>query len=65
MLNTRLSDAERYPLKLNDLVIIDCNVELAPEKIIWASSPELIINELPNVGLGDDKYHRPMDCLYR
>ncbi len=60
MLNTRLSDAERYPLKLNDLIVMDCNPELAPEKVIWASSPELIINELPNVGLGGDKYHRPM-----
>lgn len=27
--------------------------------------PELIINELPNVGLGGDKYYRPMDSLYR
>jgi hypothetical protein len=60
MLNTRLSDIERYPLKLTDLIVIDCNPELAPEKLIWASSPDLIINELPNVGLGGDKYHRLM-----
>ncbi len=60
MLNTKLSDAERYPLKLSDLIVMDCNPEVAPEKIIWASSPELIINELPNVGLGGDKYYRPM-----
>ncbi len=60
MLNTRLSDAERYPLKLNDLIIMDCNPELAPEKVIWAGAPELVTNELPNVGLGSDKFHRPM-----
>ncbi len=60
MLNTRLSDSDRYPLKLNDLIVLDCNTDVAPEKVIWASSPELIINELPNVGLSGDKYHRPM-----
>jgi hypothetical protein len=60
MLNTRLSDADRYPLKLNDLIVLDCNPELAPEKVIWAGAPEVVINELPNVGLGGDKYHRPM-----
>lgn len=60
MLNTRLSDADRYPLKLSDLIVMDLNPELAPEKVIWAGAPEVIINELPNVGLGGDKYHRPM-----
>ena len=60
MLNTRLTDAERYPLKLHDLIVMDLNSELAPEKVIWATSPDLIHNELPNVGLGGDKYYRPM-----
>jgi hypothetical protein len=60
MLNTRLSDAERYPLKLHDLIVMDLNPELAPEKVIWAGAPEVIINDLPNVGLGGDKYYRPM-----
>ncbi len=60
MLNTRLSDAERYPLKLNDLIVMDCDSEMAPEKVIWAGSQETNINDLPNVGLGGDKFHRPM-----
>lgn len=60
MLNTRLSDADRYPLKLSDLIVMDLNPELAPEKVIWAGAPEVVINELPSVGLGGDKYHRPM-----
>jgi hypothetical protein len=31
MLNPRLSDADRYPLKINDLVITDIDTDLAPE----------------------------------
>lgn len=60
MLNTRLSDAERYPLKLHDLVVMDLNPEMAPEKVIWANGILQIINELPCVGLGDDRYYSPM-----
>ncbi len=60
MLNTRLSDAERYPLKLGDLIVLDCNPELAPEKVIWAGGTEQILHELPNVGLGNDHFHKPM-----
>jgi hypothetical protein len=61
MLNTQLSDLNRYPLKLSDLCVMTCNLETAPEKIIWATSPELQHNDLPNVGLqGDNFYYRPM-----
>lgn len=60
MLDTSLSDAERYPLRLSDLTIMSLNTDLAPEKVVWASSPELILNELPNVGFNGDKYFRPM-----
>ena len=34
MLNPKLSDADRYPLKINDLIISDVDVDLAPEKIV-------------------------------
>ena len=32
MLDTTLSDQDRYPLKINDLVIMSVNKEYAPEK---------------------------------
>lgn len=60
MLDTSLSDADRYPLKLSDLIIMSCPPDKAPEKIVWASSPELIIQGLPCVGLNGDRYYRPM-----
>jgi len=60
MLDTSLSDADRYPLKLSDLIIMNCNPKEAPEKVIWAASPELVDKDLPNVGFNGDRYYRPM-----
>src|SRR3954447_5178236 len=60
MLDTRLSDADRYPLKVSDLVVMPTNPELAPTKLAWAASPELVWNDLPNVGFAGDKFYRPI-----
>lgn len=60
MLDTRLSDAERYPLKVSDLVIMDVPVLEAPEKVVWSSDNQYIIEELPNVAFNGDHLHRPM-----
>ncbi len=61
MLDTSLSDANRYPLKLADLIVTDVDAELAPEKIVWASDPALAWrDDLPNVGFAGDRYYRPM-----
>ena len=43
MLNPRLSDADRYPLKVNDLIVTDLDNEVACEKYVWASGPEQVI----------------------
>ncbi len=59
-LDTTLADIDRYPIKLADLVIMSCNPNDAPEKIVWASSPELRHDDLPVVGLQGDNFYRPM-----
>jgi len=63
MLNPRLSDADRYPLKVNDLIITDVDVDLAPEKIMWSSDPSFENKDIPNVGLGGDRFHKPFKIL--
>lgn len=63
MLNPKLSDADRYPLKINDLVIADVDVDVAPEKIVWSSDPDNCDRELPNVGLAGDRYRRPANTV--
>ncbi|WMM95085.1 DNA maturase B [Roseobacter phage CRP-171] len=60
MLDTRLSDAERYPLKVGDLLVMDIPTHEAPEKLSWSSDDEYIIEELPNVAFNGDHYHKPM-----
>jgi len=60
MLDTTLSDVDRYPLKLSDLVVMRLDKENAPEKIIWAGSPEYAYKDLPCVGMSGDRYYMPM-----
>ena len=60
MLDTRLSDAERYPLKVSDLIIMDIPTQEAPEKVSWSSDSQYIVEELPNVAFNGDHYHKPM-----
>lgn len=59
MLDTTMSDANKYPLKLNDLIVASgCSTwEQAPAKIQWASGQDQIKAldpEIPNVGLKGD-----------
>ena len=60
MLDTRLSDAERYPLKVSDLIVMDIPTQEAPEKVSRSSDSQHIVEELPNVAFNGDHYHKPM-----
>ena len=65
MLDTSMSDANRYPLKLNDLIVVSgCSTwKQAPARIQWASGQDQIKAldpELPNVGLKGDYYCAPL-----
>ena len=62
MLDTRLSDAERYPLKVSDLVIMNVPILEAPEKVVWSSDSQYIIEELPNVAFNGDHSIDPCLC---
>lgn len=63
MLNPRLSDTDRYPLKINDLIVHDLDNELANEKYVWASGSDQVISDVPNVGFNGDRYFRPFETL--
>lgn len=60
-LDTSLSDMERYPLKLSDLMVTAVNPEFGFARAIWASSPDLSYDGLPMVGFNGDRFYRPMD----
>lgn len=59
LLNPRLSDIDRYPLKISDLIVTNVDNELAPEKVIYTASPHNEYQEIPNVGFNGDRYYRP------
>ena len=59
MLDPSLSDADRYPLKLKDFIVMDIDIEKAPEKVIHSSSPEKILKDLPSVGFSGDYFYMP------
>ncbi|QDP54797.1 MAG: putative terminase large subunit [Prokaryotic dsDNA virus sp.] len=60
MLDQSLSDLDRYPLKINDLMVTDLDSDKCYEKYVWCNDPDKVINDLPCVGFNGDRYFRPM-----
>ena len=59
-LDTSLSDAEKFPLKMSDLVVTSVNPTEAPDNCVWCSDPRNVIKDLPTVGLPGDYFYSPM-----
>ena len=59
-LDTSLSDAEKFPLKMADLVVTSVNPTTAPDTVVWCSDPSNVIKDLPTVGLPGDYFYSPM-----
>lgn len=60
LLDTSLSDGDRYPLKIRDLIVMSLNPSMGNTKIAWANDPAGVISDVPNVALTGDKFFRPM-----
>jgi len=63
MLDTSLSDGNKYPLKLSDLIIYSCDKDTAPEKVVYGIMKPML--DIPNVGLAGDKFYAPEDTIGR
>lgn len=61
MLDPSGSDRDKYPLKLEDLIIADLDKDKAFSDWRWSSQDKYIINDLQNIGFTGDKY-RYADC---
>lgn len=59
MLDTSASDGDRYPLKLNDLIVTDVDRELGYSRLVWGGSRDLYIPDLESGGLDNDLYVGP------
>ena len=60
MLDTSLSDAEKFPLKMQDLIVTAVNPTECPDAVVWCSDPSNVIKDLPTVGLPGDYFYSPM-----
>lgn len=57
LLDPTLSDAGKFPLRLEDLIVMDVSPELFPEKVVWARGQPLKIS---TYGLNNDFMYGPM-----
>lgn len=61
MLDTTLSDAEKYPLKLKDLIIMPMEPDKAPSGLIWSPQEADTIHEIQNLGFTGDRLQRSLN----
>lgn len=59
MLDTTLSDTEKYPLKLKDLIVQSLALDRGPLKLAWASDKDLAHTDLEAMGLTGDRFYAP------
>lgn len=58
MLDTSLSDALKFPLKLSDFSVLPLDLEKGPSDLVWGSDKETLLDQ-PAVALPGDRWHRP------
>lgn len=58
LLDPNMSDADKYPLKLRDLIVFGINPEIGPERIIWGTSDPR--RDIIPVGLPKDQFYSPI-----
>lgn len=60
MMDTRLSDAEKYPLKLRDLIVMTLDAKRGPESLAYGADPRSRIPDLQVMGFDGDCYYGPI-----
>lgn len=56
-LDPTLSDFAKFPLRLEDLIVLDCSPEIFPEKVVWGRGQPLKIS---SYGINGDLLYGPM-----
>ena len=57
LLDTTMSDIEKYPLKLKNFIVMDLDGDHAPARIVWGTTKPA--TDIPSPGLGKDFFMRP------
>jgi hypothetical protein len=61
LLNTNLTDADKYPLKVSDLIVADLDLKETSLKWHWGKTPELRLLDVPCVALKNDYFFGPFE----
>lgn len=65
MLNTRLADGERYPLRLSDFIVANLGMDEAPIMPVWSKDKAQLLLDAPRFGNRDtDKFYRMVAKVY-
>jgi len=57
MLDTELSDQDKFPLKLEDIPVLPVDLEQAPLRVLHRKDPELAL-DIESIGMGKDRWYR-------
>jgi hypothetical protein len=60
MLDTALSDSERFPLRTSDLMVFTPAHTKAPRQLSHGKSRESTLQDLPRIGFSADKWYKPI-----
>lgn len=59
MLDTTLSDADKYPLRLRDMVVMSLDPRRGPDTLSWGNGEHLALRDVPAISLNGDRAHGP------
>ncbi len=62
MLDPRMSDMDRYPLRLSDLVVMPLDPDTAPERVVYGNRVQA---DIPCLGFSGDRYWTPVSVSDR
>ena len=57
MLDTSLSDGNRMPLRVDDLVVMNCRTNVVPTMVKWSNNPLNRLSNVPNVALAGQSFY--------
>lgn len=61
-LDTSLSDALKFPLKLSDFSVMPLDPGKGPSDVVWGADKETLL-DMPAVALPGDRWHRPKSTI--
>jgi len=60
MLDTTLSDEQKYPLKTSDIQVVSLGGQLFPAQIQWGKLKDCMLRDIPCIGMGGDRWYKPV-----